>query len=139
KDLSAASFSQDGKMLVVAITGTEQGLLIWDTDTWQKTPLAFRTVTQSGRWLAISPDGKSLAFPHSRAPTDPFSADIVIWDIVANREKARLKTPEVGLNFVECLAFSSDGKFLAAGGHIVSPEARAGMPAKSPLPDPDVI
>jgi WD40 repeat protein len=140
QQLSAASFSQDGKLLVTALTGTEQGLLIWDTDTWQKSPLTFRTLAQSGQGLAISPDGKSLAFPHLRVPTDPFSGDIVIWDIVGNREKARLKMQEVGLNLIECLAFSSDGKILAGGGHISAPGAGiAPQKPGEPLPDPDVI
>jgi WD40 repeat protein len=55
---------------------------------------------------AFSPDGKLLAF-------DRNDGAVVLWDVDAGREKAAV---EAGLGFVRRLAFSPDGKALAAAG-----------------------
>jgi WD40 repeat protein len=58
------------------------------------------------RALAFSPDSKTLAV------TSLLSGDIVLWDLTEGRQRATLKT---GASCAMCIAFSPDGRCLAAG------------------------
>lgn len=60
-------------------------------------------------WLAFNPDGKTLAV----ADADDTSRTL-LWNVASHHLAAVLKDPEgSGVNAV---AFSADGKLLAAGG-----------------------
>ena len=52
------------------------------------------------------PDGKTLAAGNS-------DSTVIVWDVVGGKERARFKHPD---NLVRNLAFSADGKMLAAAG-----------------------
>ena len=56
--------------------------------------------------FVLSPDGRTMATGSSTAER------VRLWDLPSGRERAQLKQP----GGIECLTFSQDGRYLAAGG-----------------------
>jgi WD40 repeat protein/serine/threonine protein kinase len=91
-------FSPDGHMLGAAFLG---GAAFYDTATFQ---LRRSESTDCAFSVAFSPDSQVVAAPGRHAGA------IVLWDMVRDRELARLQHPE----HVEFVAWSTDGKALVA-------------------------
>jgi hypothetical protein len=110
------ALSGDGKRLAVA---TQQGLELWDADTGDEVRTFAGPVQRFGlRPLVLSSDGKMLA-------TVSGPDTVEIWETASGRERQKLHVasdnvaanprfnnagPQVG-----ALAFSADGRLLAAG------------------------
>jgi RNA polymerase sigma factor (sigma-70 family) len=94
------AFSPDGKQLALVKWGEWVGL--WDVATGKQTR---RLKIQPGGCVTFSADGKRMAVPSS--------TQVVLLDAVSGKELRRLQGhPET----IQSLAFSPDGKLLAAGG-----------------------
>jgi WD40 repeat protein len=101
-----AAFTSDGKTLA---TGSTDGTAkLWDAATWKE----LRSLDHPSErvvHVALSADGAILA-------TGCDSGTVRLWDVGAGTEKAKLKgVPGVRGSGVLSLAFSRDGKTLAAG------------------------
>jgi WD40 repeat protein len=98
----AMHFSDDGKWLA-SLSG--DGLLrVWDVAAAkQKASFAI----DSGRGVALTKDGKHVAFGMGEGK-------VRIWDVTTSKELPSLQDKSLATVF--CLAFSPDGKTLAAGG-----------------------
>src|SRR5262249_26802126 len=101
------ALSRDGKVLVtsgyedktVKYWEVETGRLRWTLDVQRdSTPVK----------VVLSPDGRLLAPARS-----PALGKLVVWDVAGRRPYREFKVTE---DIIECVAFSSDGKALAAGG-----------------------
>lgn len=115
-------FTPDGKQL---ITLANNEVKVWDIRT-QELKLTFnREAAGSGRLmcLEVSPDGKRVAvggsasfgfyqYPSGKVGQSP--GIIWIWDLATGKQLQRLEQEEA--SEVVSLAFSPDGKTLAAGG-----------------------
>ena len=101
--VSSAVFSPDGKILFVADMGG--GIQAYDPATGQKR-LAI-TGPEAGRYLAISPDGKTLA----SGGTD--ASAVRLWDARTGKQIRALSHDQV---LVHGLAFSPGGKSLVVAG-----------------------
>lgn len=115
-------FTQDGKTLIARDMA---GLHFFDVETGKKSKTIKIAETDSLQRMRLSPDGKKIAARHSQ------SSSIAIWDL-ATEKKAELGfTPEpmdqngalaiagmstMGGGSDSSLAFSGEGKLLAAGG-----------------------
>lgn len=119
--VSPPVFSPDGKVVAAGwgrvdpktMKWVPGGVRVWDAATGRET-LALKS---AGGRVAFSPDGKTLATG---------AADGVrLWDAAAGREAATLRLPARGMNF---LAFSRDGKVVAAGWVTVDPRTGKGGP-----------
>jgi WD40 repeat protein len=104
------TFSPDGKTL--ATTGVDHKLTMWDVETGNK-----RTTFESeARGIAFSPDGKTIAIgtgvygPEKDGFTMP-AGRVKILDLATGASGQTLNVDGV----VESVAFSPDGKLLAAG------------------------
>jgi WD40 repeat protein len=110
---SPATLSADGKVLAISgFTGVRRV----DTGTGNDLP-AIRTGFHSPDSLALSPDGKRLATAASRpaaAQAYPQDVDsqITVWDADSGKRVCESKTYN---RYIIPLAFSGDGKLLAAG------------------------
>ncbi len=102
--VSAIAFGPDGTWL--ASTGADRTTRVWDVATGairQFLPLA----PGRGQGLAISPDGRLVAI------SDWLVGTVLIWERASGRELAVWKK---GLSAqVRSVAFTRDGRFLAAG------------------------
>ncbi len=113
--ISSLAFSPDGRAVYASASllrvqsslGEQQAIRAWDVRTG-------KLLRQFGgpRWgflaLAISPDGRSLASVGGDGAVD-------VWDLATARQRGRLRAPLEG-NCVSAVAYSPDGKMLAACG-----------------------
>src|SRR5262249_47686678 len=107
------AFSPDGKTLATCCGDWKKGVpgevKLWDANTGN----VLRTLTGYGRgvWtLAFWPDGKSLA-PGAGSTPNGSAPMLKVWETATGKEVARFSVPP----YVRCVAFSRDGKILAAG------------------------
>jgi eukaryotic-like serine/threonine-protein kinase len=97
----AALFTPDGRLV---ISCSRKGRVwFWDAATHEQCG-SFAVSNNLLHSLAISPDGSTLAIS---------GRDLVIWDVVGQRERLRLRSDSKS-EFVG-VAFSHDGRSLAAG------------------------
>jgi WD40 repeat protein len=124
------ALSPDGKTLAVAatISETNSSLMLWGvSDRNIPTKLAtlhFKTVHFS---LAFSPDGKTLALGGCREAdkVEDCLPEITLWDVSNPTELDKLSTLQRQIQVSSAItagriAFSPDGKILAAGGYLKS-------------------
>jgi len=110
--ISGLVFSRDGQ--TVASSGAEGTIRLWEARTGRQ-----RLRIDSGDGavcgLALSPDGKVLASASNSVGADPSlnRGRVMFWDFPTGRRL--LKIEKAGLMFLD-VAFSPDGKALAAGG-----------------------
>ena len=84
----------------------DRTIRVWDTVTGKQLHLIQRDVAQFS--LACSPDGRLLA--------SSGSAKVEIWDTSDWKSVATLVGANGHTHTILCMAFSSDGRFLASGG-----------------------
>lgn len=110
-----------GKGRLLAVAATDNVIRLWDVGTGKRVsemnmalePAASLPGVKYGQWpiaMAFAPDGKSLATASGTVKDGPASP--VVWDVVTGKERSRFKV-EKGKAL--CVAFSTDGRFLAAG------------------------
>jgi WD40 repeat protein len=118
----AVAISPGGSRLAAA--GRHQTLKVWDRDTGNEifttrrpgSVLPLPKVQYRYQNVAFSPDGKHLAFACQVFSQDQmafFPGEVLVWDAVTGRLSFSLKTRSKRLDSV---AFSRDGKWLAAAG-----------------------
>jgi len=110
-------FSPDGKRLA-AVMG-DNVIHIWDTASGHRVldyPQAHRTALRS---VAYSPDGRQAA----TAGQDGVGR---LWDVATAKQIGRLRFSERPVSGIEVVAFSSDGRTLAAGGYEFTPQSSIG-------------
>ena len=96
------AFSPDGRFL--AAGGAARNVRLWELAA-DRAPTGRELPIRGSKALAFSPDGGTLA-----ATTD-LSVDIVLWDLVANRQRQTLR----GRFPAVSIAFSPDGRSLVSG------------------------
>ncbi len=108
--VSFVGFSSDGRKLVTM----SDGIHVWDTSTWreastiQTSEVGLGGFTGGGGGIALSNDGSQLA----RADND----QIKFFDVASGKELRTVSMPDGQTYNVE-LAFTSDGRLIAAGVH----------------------
>ncbi|HVS38879.1 MAG TPA: PQQ-binding-like beta-propeller repeat protein [Gemmataceae bacterium] len=117
--LGEFAFSPDGKSLVVlrhqhdAATGANGGaeMSLWDVAAGKEVAEWPTPITWGGFGLQFSPDGRRIAVIGQSAH------EVDLWDPAGPKQAASLTAPKdsQATGFMECLAFSRDGRMLAAG------------------------
>ena len=83
----------------------ENGLIVYDLNSMTQ---VHKTPRGTGSVLAVSPNGQTLA--------TSVRGQVFLWDVTETGKLIKRKTHEVLKKYIYCLAFSLDGRFLAAGG-----------------------
>jgi WD40 repeat protein len=104
--IGALAFAPDGRTLAVSYPADRGGLIeLWDASA-RKVLRRFGTGLGGNR-IAFAPDGKTLALARDN------DATVRLYDVPTGKEMAQLRGIEWG---VSALAYSGDGKYLAASG-----------------------
>jgi RNA polymerase sigma factor (sigma-70 family) len=109
--ISTVTFDPDGKSL---LSGSQRTMRRWDLA--QKRPSLEQPSTYGVLALAVSPDGKMIALSNGGLLQGQFRVqpgELKLLDAATGKLHARITTPSHSLY---SLAFSPDGKTLAAGG-----------------------
>ncbi len=99
--IQAIAYSPDGKSLVAAA----ESIRFWDAANGRLIHEMAKRKYDPIRRLAISPDGRTVAFPRSDS--------VRVMDVATGRQVHDFRAHKW---FSECAAFSPDGKILASGG-----------------------
>jgi WD40 repeat protein len=111
---SCVAFSSNGKRLVSACGAIDQPVKVWEVATGNEVlSLETRGCTNS---VAFSPDGKNIAANGSilgkQVGEGPVGGQMKLWDTMTGK---LVQTINLQANFANSVAFSPDGKWLAAG------------------------
>src|SRR5260370_35210490 len=112
---SSLAFSPDGELL--AAVSNKAMLRVWEVASG-KERAACRPHNAGVSGVAFSPDGKLLVTGGQVNVIKPgqllgWDGEVKLWDTATFKEKATLKPSQT--TYVLCVAFSADGKLLAAG------------------------
>jgi hypothetical protein len=114
--VSSIAVTQDGHTIAV---GTGSGLFaLWDIADQHKPRLLDQQTIEFGRTvsLAIAPDGRTLAIGSADSGTTGTNGVVTLWDLTNTATPYLLGQPLTGpTNYVNSVAFSPDGRTLAAG------------------------
>lgn len=142
--VSALSFSPDGRLLASA--GREFSVLLWDVESGKRhhDPLATRATIRA---LAFAPNGRVLAGADADGGLQYWN--ISAKDITDGEAPARQYGPAAEMSYVPVtaealtsIAFSPDGKWLAAGGEagfLKLLEVGVGRNDRALAPAPDTV
>ncbi|MFE0245655.1 trypsin-like peptidase domain-containing protein [[Kitasatospora] papulosa] len=131
--VDALTFSPDGRTLISA--SGDSTALMWDVESGEQQgkPMTGRTGTVAGgATVALSPDGRTLAFDASESGSDEFV--VRLKDLASGEQRGELLTGEDGS--VMSMAFSADGKTLATGDFndtVRLWDVASGKPLRAPL------
>jgi WD40 repeat protein len=112
---TSAALSPDGTLLAIVSqdrsAGTP-GVALWETGSGRLRSRWKLDQQQQLRALAFAPDGKTLAVASS-SQRGAGPSEIHLWEVLTGKERSSIKGPTMD---AWSLAFSPDGKLLAAGG-----------------------
>jgi RNA polymerase sigma factor (sigma-70 family) len=117
--LAAAAFSPDWRRLATAGGRGQKVIRLWDLAGGKE--LRRIDVPSETFGVAFSPDGKLLASGDIRTDAGEAEVNVRLWNVATGKELRRFP---MDVFAVDQLAFTSDGKQLAAGGRGLSPVAR---------------
>lgn len=112
----ATAVSPDGKR--IARAGSDNKILIWDAETGKE---LLHFPAKAGMHLAFSPDSKHIVSAYTGRVLQLYGERIddatlvTVWDAATGKELLALEHAK-GESFT-CAAFSSDGKWIVAGGY----------------------
>jgi WD40 repeat protein len=118
KDIWALGFSADGKRLHIRMTGPSPALVQWDLSTGKEIrrlslPPCPAYPDFHSEMVSVSPDGMLAAIGGYEGTLRTFAkGELGIWDLAIGKEVSRLDAEE---STVKAVAFSPDGRMLAAG------------------------
>ena len=139
--VESVAFSPDGKTLAAGYGGVGGGLVLWDVATRRRLAEDPLTVKEGGveggvESVAFSPDGKTIAAGYGFVGVGVVGYGVVLWDVATRRRLAEDPLP-VKEGYVKSVAFSPDGKTIAAGyvgGVVLWDVATRRRLAEDPLP-----
>jgi WD40 repeat protein len=110
--LFAIAFAPDGK--TVASAGSEGIIRLWEAATGRPRALLRHGVGTTLYTLAFSPDSKTLAAAgHDSNGRLEGPSKVILWDLAKGKERYSFVV-DGGTYGIHCVAFSPDGKLLAA-------------------------
>lgn len=108
---TSVAISADATRLAIGTTGGH-GVLLWDTRSWDIKDSAVAPVPEDVESVALSPDGRWLAYTTAKSSQD---GEWVLWDIAAHQEQQRRVV--TGAGNLRAIEFApSDDLLVATGG-----------------------